>query len=229
MNEHFYDTREEASLAAAEHIARALGRRLGLQAEASLVVSGGTTPERCFEILAHRDIDWARVHVLLSDERWVPADHESSNERLVRTTLLKNGASAARLLPAYASDIELAAGAAALDEAIRARPFPFAAALLGMGTDGHFASLFPDADNLDDGLDAESGTLSIPIVTAASPHPRISLTLAALSRSDEIQLLIFGEEKRAVYEAAKARGCSAYPVASLLRQKRAPVHVIWAP
>lgn len=229
MNEHFYDTREQASLAAADHIVEALERRLELQEEASLVVSGGTTPARCFEELAHRAVDWARVHVLLSDERWVPSDHESSNERLVRTTLLKNGAAAAKLLPAYASDIEVAAGAAALDAAIRSLPFPFASVLLGMGTDGHFASLFPDADNLDDGLNADSATLAIPVSTAASPHPRISLTLAALSRSDQIQLLIFGDEKRAVYEEAKANGSSSYPVASLLRQKRAPVHVIWAP
>lgn len=228
MNEHYFDTREQASVAAAERIVEALGHRLELQSEASLVVSGGTTPTRCFEALAQSDIDWDRVHVLLSDERWVPANDESSNERLVRTTLIKNGAAAARLLPAYASDIDVVAGSAALDEAIRLLPFPFASALLGMGTDGHFASLFPDAQNLDEGLDVDGNKLAIPVSTAASPHPRTSLTLSALSRSDEIQLLIFGDDKRAVYEAAKSKD-SVYPVAKLLLQKRAPVHVFWAP
>ena len=97
-----------------------------------------------------------------------------------------------------------------------------------MGTDGHFASLFPDAENLAEGLDLESRTLCLPVKTAASPHARISLTLAALSRSDEIVLLFFGDEKRVIYDKAKA-GNARYPVTRLLRQKRAPVYVYWAP
>ena len=97
-----------------------------------------------------------------------------------------------------------------------------------MGEDGHFASLFPDAENLEEGLDVDSSELSIPVNTAASPHPRVSLTLSALSRSDEILLLMFGDRKREVYEAAK-QTANGYPVFHLLRQKRAPVYVYWAP
>jgi 6-phosphogluconolactonase len=100
--------------------------------------------------------------------------------------------------------------------------------LLGMGEDGHFASLFPDADNLQEGLDVDSPQLCIPVHTAASPHPRASLTLSALSRADEIILLIFGDAKRDVYEAA-SKSTNGSPVSHLLRQKRAPVHVYWAP
>lgn len=228
MIEHFFTTREQASAAAAERIAAALNRRLSDQASASLVVSGGTTPARCFESLAHTGIAWDRVHVLLSDERWVPAYDNDSNELLVRSTLLQNGAAAAHLLPAYAAGGDIEAASEALDEAIRLLPFPFASVLLGMGEDGHFASLFPDAPNLEAGLDVDSARLVIPVSTASSPHGRISLTLSALSRSDEIVLLIFGETKRAVYEKARNSG-SALPVARLLRQKRAPVHVHWAP
>ncbi len=97
-----------------------------------------------------------------------------------------------------------------------------------MGEDGHFASLFPDAANLEEGLDVDSSELCIPVHTAASPHPRVSLTLSALSRSDEILLLLFGDRKREVYEAAK-QTANGYPVFHLLRQKRAPVYVYWAP
>ena len=97
-----------------------------------------------------------------------------------------------------------------------------------MGADGHFASLFPDAGNLEFGLSVESGRLYIPVSTDASPHPRVSMTLAGISRSDEIVLLFFGEEKLAVYERAVATA-NTYPVAQLLRQKRAPVRVFWAP
>jgi 6-phosphogluconolactonase len=97
-----------------------------------------------------------------------------------------------------------------------------------MGEDGHFASLFADASGLEDGLDADQPSLCMPVSTVASPHPRITLTLAALSRSDEVVLLIFGESKLEVYEQALAPG-SSLPVAKLLKQKRAPVHVFWAP
>ena len=228
MNEHLFDSRDDASVAAAERLGAALARRLALRPAASLVVPGGTSPSRCFESLAGSELDWTRVHVILSDERWVPADDEDSNERLVRATLLTGHAAEALLLPAYRPGMDAAAGAAALDASLRLAPFPFAATLLGMGTDGHFASLFPDAANLDLGLDAESDRLAIAVDTAASPHPRISLTLAALSRSDEIVLLVFGEDKRAVLEQAQQKS-STLPVSRLLFQKRAPVRVYWAP
>ena len=226
--EYFFDTREQASLAAAEKITQALVRRLEAQNAASLIVSGGSTPGRCFEALAATELDWARVHVLLSDERWVPPSDEASNERLVRETLLQGKADGASLLPMYADDVDIAEHCAELGKTIRTLPIPFACALLGMGEDGHFASLFPDAENLQQGLDHEGPDLCLPVTTAASPHPRISLTLTALSRSDEIVLLIFGDKKRTVYERAKASG-NTYPVAHLIKQKRAPVRVVWAP
>ncbi len=226
--EFLFETREQASAAAAERIVAALSRRLAVQDEASLVVSGGSSPILCFAELARADADWRRVAVLPSDDRWVPADHEDSNEKLIRNTLLVDNAAAAELLPFFAAGVSVEERAADLNEEVRFAPIPFACALLGMGTDGHFASLFPDAANLAAGLDLESSTLCLPVHTAASPHPRISLTLAALSRSDEIVLLIFGEDKRAVYERAKG-GDPQFPVTRLLRQKRAPVHTYWAP
>ena len=225
--EYFFGTREEASVAAAERLVRNLSKSLEHQPAASLVVSGGTTPVRCFEELAGSDIDWSRVHVLLSDERWVPPVDDSSNEKLVRKTLLQEHASEATLWPTYDDAVDIKDRCEALDEIIRTLPIPFASALLGMGEDGHFASLFPDADNLDQGLDVDGCHLCISVRTAASPHPRISLTLAAVSRSDEVILLIFGDTKREVYERAKETGNS-YPIAHLIKQKRAPVHVFWA-
>jgi 6-phosphogluconolactonase len=226
--EFLFDTREQASQAAAERIATVLSHRLDQQKAASLVVSGGTTPVDCYAALSETDLDWRRVGVLPSDDRWVPADHADSNEKLIRETLLVGKASDAELLTFYADDVTVEEQAALLDEDIRFVPFPFACSLLGMGADGHFASLFPDAENLEVGLDLESTTLCLPVRTAASPHARISLTLAALSRSDEIILLIFGDEKRAVYDRARD-GDEQYPVSRLLRQKRAPVHLYWAP
>lgn len=223
-----FENREAASVAAANRITDALRRRLDAQKSASLVVSGGTTPVQCFAELSTQDIDWQRVGVLPSDDRCVPADHEDSNERLIRENLLVGKAAAADMLPYHTEGMSVEERCHELNRDIRFVPFPFACSLLGMGSDGHFASLFPDADNLEDGLDLESSTLCIPVKTQASPYLRVSLTLSALSRSDEIVLLFFGEDKRAVYEDALNNN-DQLPVSRLLLQKRAPVHTYWAP
>jgi 6-phosphogluconolactonase len=226
--DHIFETREEAAIAAARRIGEALLRRLDGQGAASLVVSGGTSPAGVFDELAKTTLNWPGVHVILSDERWVPPEHEDSNEKLVRETLLAGEAQDASLLPVYRPDVTIEERCSEISEELLQAPFPFACALLGMGEDGHFASLFPDAENLQEGLDVDSRQLCIPVQTAASPHPRVSLTLSALSRSDEIVLLIFGDAKRDVYEAART-STNGTPVSHLLRQKRAPVHVYWAP
>lgn len=226
--DHIFETREEAAIAAARRIGEALLRRLDGQGAASLVVSGGTSPAGVFAELAKTTLNWPGVHVILSDERWVPPEHEDSNEKLVRETLLAGEAQDASLLPVYRPDVTIEERCSEIGEELLQAPFPFACALLGMGEDGHFASLFPDAENLQEGLDVDSRQLCIPVQTAASPHPRVSLTLSALSRSDEIVLLIFGDAKRDVYEAART-STNGTPVSHLLRQKRAPVHVYWAP
>ena len=226
--EHFFETREEASVAAAEAIAERLAARLDAQSGASVVVSGGTTPDRCFDLLSEKPLDWRRTQIVLSDERWVPPDDDASNERLVRDALLKGEAVPAKLLSVFSMTTGIQARCDEIDQQIRLGPFPFACSLLGMGEDGHFASLFPDAENLEEGVDVDGEQLCIPVSTKASPHPRVSLTLAALARSDAIVLLMFGDNKLEVYEQAKRKG-SKLPVAHLLKQKKAPVHVYWAP
>jgi len=226
MTEHRFDSRQEASAAAAERISELLATRLKHQPAASLVASGGTSPLECFTALSSKPLAWARVEVLLSDERWVPPEHAQSNEKLVRDSLLVGAAAAASLQAVYASDTTLQERCDELQQPLPV--LPFSCALIGMGADGHFASLFPDAENLDLGLDVESGRLYIPVATAASEHARVSMTLAGISRSDEIVLLFFGDDKLEIYEKARAE-TNGFPVSKLLRQKRAPVRVFWAP
>jgi len=225
--EYFFATRDEASQAAARFIVEQLRDELAASNEAAFVVSGGSSPVKCFEALSKAALPWRRVHVLLSDERWVPPGDSDSNERLVRDHLLVDAAAEARLLPVYAEQATPMSRCVDLDIEIADVPRPRACALLGMGTDGHFASLFPDATDLDRGLDPKGRRSFMPVTTAASPHPRISMTLPALLDSKAVLLLIFGAEKRAVYEAARADD-SSLPVAHLLRQRQSPVHVFWA-
>ncbi len=219
--------RQSASIAAARALATRIEARLRSDDGANLVVSGGTTPVDCFRALAVMPLAWAKVGVYLSDERWIEPASSDSNERLAREHLLTGTAAAARLVPVYSAGQSIGARCAALDAEIRALPSPFAACLLGMGNDGHFASLFPDADNLEQGLDRDGEARCIPIATAASPLRRVSLTLAALAHSDAIVILIFGDAKRRVLERAE-HGDRNYPVASLLALETTPVTVYWA-
>jgi len=226
MTEHYFKTRLEASTAAADRMAELLSKRLDNNGNASVIVSGGTSPRQCMAALAEAPLDWQRVQVVLSDERWVPPDHEDSNEKLVRESLLVGPAASAALLPVFAEGVSPEERCDELQDPLPV--LPFSCSLIGIGVDGHFASLFPDAEQLELGLNVDSDRLYVPVKTAASPHARVSMTLAGISRSDEIALLFFGEEKLEVYEHAKT-SAEAYPLSRLLRQKRAPVRLFWAP
>lgn len=220
--------RPAASAAAAELIAGQLRRALERSDETSLVVSGGTTPQECFLNLSRKALDWSRVSIVPSDERWVEPHNTSSNEHLVRTRLMLGPATAARLLSFYLGELEAREAPEVISGLLQRLPRPFACTLLGMGEDGHFASLFPDFEGLDEALDPGNSSQCLLVKTSASPYLRISLTLSALLDSDAIVLLFFGDAKRRVFEAAAA-GESIYPVAALLAQDTVPVTVIWAP
>ena len=225
-----FKNRAEASIAAASLLAELLRDSLNKEphSRASLVVSGGSTPGACFEHLSTERMDWSRVTVIPSDERWVPASHPDSNEGLVRSRLLHGKAGAGQFLSFFREGINAEQSPPMIEQDLLALSHPFSVSLLGMGQDGHFASLFPDYKELEKALDPQGEPLCIVVQTAGSPHLRISLTLSALLVSRHIVLLIFGDEKRTVFEAA-SRGGSNYPIESLLNHSSVPVTVIWAP
>lgn len=224
-----FKTRSEASSAAADLLASLLtaGLAKDTNAQASLVVSGGSTPGPCFDQLSTQVLDWSRVTVLPTDERWVPGNDPDSNERLIRSRLLQGKAGQGNVLPFFREGIEAKQAPRVIEQDLESLARPFNASLLGMGEDGHFASLFPDFAGLPEALDPHGKATCIMVQTAGSPHLRISLTLSALLDSACIVLLIFGEKKRAVFDAA-IDGDSNYPIESLLRHIRTPLTVIWA-
>lgn len=225
-----FENRAAASAAAADILAGLVREVLesGPQAQASFVVSGGSTPGPCFDLLSAEALDWSRVTILPSDERWVPPADPDSNEGLIKKRLLHGLADKGKVLPFYRNGLDASLAPPVIQKDLDKLAMPFSAVLLGMGEDGHFASLFPDFDGLEKALDPHNETACIMVQTAGSPHLRISLTLSALLNSEHIVLLIFGEAKRAVFESAKLGG-SAYPVEALARQAHTPVTVIWAP
>ncbi len=217
-----FDDRAALAKGAADLIVEAL------RSGGRFAASGGSTPAPIYENLRERDLDWSRIEVTLSDERWVAPTSPDSNERMLREHLLRGPAAEARFVPLNAHAEEVDAAAAIVEPRI-APLLPFDMALLGMGDDGHFASLFPGSPALKLGLDPEGDRLCIGVPAGAPmpPQPRISMTLRALMTSRTVLLLITGQTKRDVLE--RALGGADLPVGALLLQDRAPVHIYWSP
>jgi len=214
----------------AQQIAEGLRAAIAARGVASLIVSGGRSPVRLFECLRSQPLDWSRVCVALADERWVDPSDPGSNERLVREFLLKDAAAAARFsgLKNPAPTPEL--GAAAAWDTFARVPRPFDAVVLGMGDDGHTASLFPGSPALQAALDPSAEAGCVGMRAPAPPHMRLSLNLTALLDSRRIVILITGESKWRTYaEACSAGPAEEMPVRKVLRQKKIPVDVIWSP
>lgn len=214
--------------ALAQHVARRLKEDLVKQDQVVLVVSGGKSPVPLFQALAAQSLPWERVVVTLADERWVPPSHEDSNEALVRAHLLKGRAAKAQLVPLWTGDATPEAAVPAVSKTLAALPHPFSQVILGMGEDGHVASLFPGAAELALGLSTEAPALAVRPLHA--PHPRLSLSLRALLQSRDIALMISGQTKRHVLEQALGEGpVEDLPVRAILRQTAVPVSIFWAP
>ena len=200
------------------------------RAGASLVVSGGRTPAAMFAQLARHSIDWNRVQITLADERWVGAADPASNEALVRSQLMRERAVNAQLIGLKNEAPTPAAGAAAAWRAVGAMPQPFDVVLLGMGDDGHTASLFPGSNGLTAALDTTAAPACVAMQPLAAAHPRLSLNLSALLCARRICIQFSGARKWAVYQQALAEGPSEeLPVRSILRQDLVPVDVYWCP
>lgn len=216
--------------ALAKALSRALAAALAARPAASLVVSGGRSPEQYFQLLSAAPLDWARVQVTLADERWVAPDDPASNERLLRASLLQGAARSARLVPLHNAAATTEAGAAAAWGAVSAMPRPFDAVVLGMGDDGHTASLFPCSAELAAGLDPAAAPGALAVHPTTAPHARLSLNRTALLGARRLFLQISGASKWAVYQRALQPGPEAeLPVRAFLRQSLVPIEVHWCP
>lgn len=214
----------------ADQVAVSLRAAIAARGMASLVVSGGRSPIKFFESLRIQPLDWSRVCIALADERWVEVSDPSSNEKLVRDHLLKDAAVTARFagLKSEASTPEL--GAAAAWETFANVPRPFDVVVLGMGDDGHTASLFPKSPNLLAAIDSSAPPDCIGMWSPTAPQARMSLNLSAILNSRRIVLLLNGDEKWKVYVTALESGpAEEMPVRTVLRQRHTPVVVLWAP
>jgi 6-phosphogluconolactonase len=219
--------------AIAAHIADALRAAIAARGHASLAVSGGKSPIPMFKALREQELEWAKVTVVLVDERIVPRDHEASNTALVAHHLLQGKAAAARFLPFFrelAPQFNAAVLDALVEDATRrieTLPWPLDVAVLGMGEDAHTASLFPGAPGYARAIatDARLAWVVPEQAPVPAPHARLTFTLSALLASRELLLSIAGESKLAVYHRAAEKADEALPVSLILNQTQTPVSV----
>src|SRR5580658_8125302 len=190
----------------AAQIAANLNAGIAARGLASLVVSGGRSPIKFFEYLRAQAVEWKRVCVALADERWVEPSDSNSNERLVRDVLLKDRAAGARFLGLKNAAPTPDLGAVSAWETFARVPRPFDAVVLGMGDDGHTASLFPRSPNLPSALNPAAVAGCVGMWSPVPPHPRLSLNLSALLDSRRVVLLIAGDSKWRTYAAALGAG-----------------------
>ncbi|HEY2750157.1 6-phosphogluconolactonase [Phenylobacterium sp.] len=206
----------ELAIAASEAIEDRLAAGLAARGRAALVATGGRSPGPVYDRLCNADLEWAHIAVTLSDERQVEASSPSSNARLLRERLFVGPAAAARFLPLT-------------DETELRELMPFDAVMLGMGEDGHIASLIPGSPVMAHAMDPNGRALTAlsPAGFGSPPLARITLTFAALLQSRAIFLLIAGGAKRQVI--ARALDGEDLPVRAVLAQDRVPVRIFWTP
>lgn len=227
---HDFESGAELARALAGAVALDLRAAIATRGAALLAVSGGSTPVHFFRALSLATIDWDRVVVTLVDERWVGADDERSNARIVRTNLLQGPAAATRFVPLFEPGVARPEDAiSTVSTRIALLDLPFDAVVLGMGDDGHTASFFPGGDHLGEAIDPHTAKLVLPMNAQGAGEPRITLTLPQIIASRRLYLHIEGAAKRRVYrEAADAApGDNRLPISAVLHN--APANVYWCP
>lgn len=203
-----------------QFVSESLERAIELRGKATLVVSGGSTPLGFLRLLAQQQLPWSQVLVTLADERWVPVQHADSNERMVRELLIDH--TGAQFLSLRGVESSSAEAQRRLQEQMLGND-QFEVVILGMGTDGHTASLFPQAADLAALLDAQNPNCCAVVDPITAPHQRLSLTLSRLLNTRSIILHVTGSDKREVLEQAWAT--QSLPIASILRQELVPLEI----
>ncbi len=216
-----FPTLDGAAAAIAGAIGETLAQAIDRRGEAVLALSGGRTPRHVLPLLAERRLDWSKVTVTLVDERWVDPSHPDSNEKLVREFLLTGAARAARFVPLKTPAATPEQGIDKAEANLDKLSWPMEAIFLGLGEDGHIASLFPGAAAWE-----EAAGRCVAVSAGASGLARISLSPRALLDCRRIYLLFAGAKKAKAFAAALNPGpIRDHPLRLVLGQEKAPIFV----
>jgi len=220
-------SKDALNQAFAAEILNHLQSAIDTKGKASLVVSGGSTPKALFAQLSNSDFAWDKVSITLADERWVSAEHNDSNEKLVKENLLVNKAAAAKFISLTTAQANASDAEAEISERIDAIDDKFDVLILGMGEDGHTASLFPCSAQIQDGLNLDRALSAIATQPTTAPHQRMSMSLAKLIQSQHVYLHLTGDKKREVLNDALANHSALEkPIKAVCEQTN--VTLMWA-
>lgn len=224
-----YSNSDELVQALSQRIGKILKNAVDKRDRASLVVSGGRTPIALFETLSQMKLPWDKVVITLADERWVEPTSEDSNEKLVRDKLLQNQARGATFLSLKSDFPTPEEGRLAVEENLLGLPRPLDVLILGMGTDGHTASLFPCSDELDYAMAPERGERLVVVHPKTAPHERISFSLPTLLDSRHIFLHLEGEKKAQVLDKAlESDDVKEMPIRAFWQNRQTPFEIYLA-
>jgi len=232
VKEHLFETQETLNTALTEAIKADISSQLIATGTCSIAVGGGKTPVLLLDQLSDVALDWSNVTTTLTDERWVENDQPDSNERMVRQHLLKNKAASALFVPLKNAYKTAKGGQFSLDVTLQKQLPSVDYVVLGMGADGHFASLFPNTAELKEGLNPKNPVRCMATNAPVQPAERMSLTLSMLLTAKKIYLLICGDDKLAVYRRACLNDqpdSSLLPISAVLKQTVVPVELFWSP
>ena len=198
-----FDDRPTLDVSFAEKVAQILTASIAKKGKASIAVSGGSTPKGFFNALSHKEIAWDKVTITLADERWVDENSDASNTRLVKKNLLQNNASKANFLNFKIAD---KLNKATLEQLNKQAELLLSldVLILGMGEDGHTASLFPCSEQINEALSLTNSDALISVQPKTAPHQRLTFSLAALLQSKNVFLHLCGESKKQVLKDALA-------------------------
>lgn len=225
-----YDDADEMANAVAGDIQFIIESAIDARGAAVIALAGGRTPQPAFDKLAEARIDWKRVTIIPTDDRLVPMGDPLSNATMIAKTFLPKGARVIPITSEAAEDYK-AAGRAA-DARLQDLHWPLDLCLLGVGTDGHTASIFPGPD-LEEALNGPKerralGVMPDPLPPEA-PVARVTLSLAAITSARALMIAVTGQAKRDVIEAAIREGVgSPYPIGRVLAQSELPVDIHWS-
>jgi len=194
---------------------------------ASIAVSGGRSPIGLFEKLSKINLDWSKVELTLVDERWVDAKNENSNELVVRKHLIQNQATQVKFFPIKNSAKNSKEEQVLHEQVLQKIKLPFDVIILGMGEDGHTASLFPCCKELTQAMDPNNQQKCIVTKPKNAPYERISLTFSTISKAKNLILHIRGSSKLQTFELAMTlKDANKMPIYAFMEQ---PLEIYWSP
>ena len=209
-----FDTKNQLEIALVASIVDCISKAINKHGEARVLLSGGSSPKSIYEQLSNEKLDWTKVKIGLVDERFVNVQDKDNNERMIRMTLCQNNAQKVDLIGMVVDPTNLQNNLVQTSSNYQVFEERIDLCLLGMGEDGHTASLFPGDDQSERLLHSdELGVFNT--VSPNYPFNRITCSKKMLSRSDKTILLIGGERKKEVFENAKL---SSLPISFVINE-----------